>query len=151
MKHLLIIAASLLFATGCNSAPTAAAPQGYYAEINFHVDGGPEINSDFHEQLFDYLNGRQIRNGPIGLSAGETQTPDYKLQILGDCDGAVKAVAPIISRVAKRTHEASLIMKSFKRSATCSIVKREYSSPSSDLPNDLPYAVPVTSGQQVSQ
>jgi hypothetical protein len=122
--------ASCVMLSACGSRPYSIPHETNlksYAEVSFHLDVSRELNTQFDGKMFIIGTTQQIRNGPMGMSGTIAGDPDYKVEMIGLCQGAVNDLLPKIEQAAPISWTWFKIVGDYKRTARCVDIPRPQS------------------------
>ena len=90
-----------------------------HADIRFVLPDDRGANTIFRKRLIDWGTTKQIRNSPVALGGGVTDSPTYVIAIFGSCDDAIRDVLPAIEYAASNLPLEATIVSSYRSTAKC--------------------------------
>lgn len=112
-----------LFISACTDRNSELGPgdEITYSEIDFKFIAETADNEIFRRRLINLATTEQLRFGPMGVSAGVYGAPDYTIQIVGKCEGAIDELGRKLVRLTSDWPGQSSLMKSYYTSAVCAV------------------------------
>jgi len=101
-----------------------------YAEVSFHLSLPISENDLLRRRLIVAAATERMRHGPMGVGGALLGAPDYTVQMLGSCDGAVPLLGSLIDRISEGMPSHRELARSYYSTARCASKRNRLRSPS---------------------
>ena len=90
-----------------------------YADVSFKMKVSDHENYRFRKAVLAFAERNQLRDGPIGIDADIFGSPNYEVQIIGPCEGAIDDIGPMIKYASSGFEDMADMLTSYRETAVC--------------------------------